>query len=501
MFTSTMALYSVSGSIYGRGNLVMGSFTNMFQVAPALASKWSFNDDFTQWIFTIRDDVKWHDDTSFTAKDVKFWIDLILYPPDGRSVGNMYTILDDVRNVEIDRNNVVINLYKSTPMFLNKLITSPDYNIAHPHHLMKPEVDVGNVKVSPDQVNWVALGPFEMVEYEKDGLVRVEAFDSYWGRDQSNLPLPFLDGIDFPIMPDPATIVTAFRTGRLDGTAPGSGYFLTAESKALIAKTLGDQVNFVEQPHRAWEVIPNAERTPWNDVRIRKAASLWFHRQEGIKSVHGGLAELSTLWSPTSPWINDNFEKWLGYNPATRDAARARAKELLKEAGYSNGFTTTLLCRNEWLVSCGYVKNQLSGLLGQGNVELDMVDEISQVERQCRGDFDISISFQADLFPETSAERFDSINECSDVKNDPALDDYFSRLAGMRFTKPLYVHKNLSKEIELYILQEKFYKIILWYEIATQAYRQNLKDVIIPAQGGKHHLAYETAWLKPRVSA
>jgi peptide/nickel transport system substrate-binding protein len=497
MFTLTISLYSVSGSIYGRGNLVMGSVGNLFEAAPALASKWDSNDDFTQWIFTIRDGVEWHDGVSFTAKDAKFWLDLSLFPPEGRMRSWIHTILGDVKSVEVDENKVVVNLNKSTPVYLNQLINSPNYNIAHPPHLMKPEIDDGNVKVSPNQVDWIALGPFRMEKYVEGSVVRVRRFDGYWGRNPANLQLPFLDGIDFPIMTDPSSIVAAFRTGRLDGTAPGSGYFLTPESKAVIAKDLGDQVNFVEQPYLAWGVVPNAARSPWDDVRVREAVSLWFHRQEGIRSVHGGLAELSTWWSPNSPWVNEDFREWPGYNAATKDADRARAKELLAEAGYSNGFETTLLCRNKWIAWCEYTENQLSGLLGRNNVSIDVVDEATRIDRQCRGDFDISISVHTELFPEASAVRFVTTNRCSDVKNDPKLDEYFTRLAAMRFKVD---QKNLSHEVERYVLQEKFYKTMLWYETASQAYVQRLKDVIIPAQGGKHHLAYDTAWLKPRAS-
>ena len=493
MFTLTITLYSVTGSIYGRGNLVAGSRDDLYQASPALASGWESNADFTQWIFTIRDDVVWHDGTPFTAEDAKFWIELAVFPPEGRLPSFIRTIFGDLESVVADGNRLIVTLNQPTPVYLNQLINAPSYNIAHPRHLMQPEVQRGNATVSPDQVDWVALGPFKMREYVRGSVVRTRRFDEYWDRDQAGRQLPFLDGIDFAITGDPATMVAAFRTGRLDGTAPGSGFFLTPQAKDSIAGDLGNRAYFIDQPYLAWNVLPNAERAPWADVRVREAAWLWFDRQAGIQSVQNGLGVESTWWSPDAPWVNPDFLEWPGYNPSPKAADRERAKGLLAEAGHAQGFKTTLLCRDQWIPWCEYAENELAGLLGRDNVSVKIVDEPTRIDLLCKGDYDIAISGpHSELFPEGSAARFVSTNRCSDIKNDSRLDDYFSRIAA---TDDPGEQAKLARELERYVLQEQYYKVTLWYELASQAYRSHLKGVLTPAQGGRHHLPYDTAWL------
>ena len=76
MTTIWYDLHQVGSPVWGSGNLVRPCLENVYAVCPALASEWEHNADFTQWTFTIRDGVKWHDGTAFTVEDAKFWFDL-----------------------------------------------------------------------------------------------------------------------------------------------------------------------------------------------------------------------------------------------------------------------------------------------------------------------------------------------------------------------------------------------------------------------------------------
>ena len=66
--TSSIALHHIAGALFGPGNLVMRCRENMYVICPYLATKWVASPGFTQWTFTIRDDVYWHDGTPFTVR-------------------------------------------------------------------------------------------------------------------------------------------------------------------------------------------------------------------------------------------------------------------------------------------------------------------------------------------------------------------------------------------------------------------------------------------------
>ena len=86
MRTSSIALHHVGGALFGPGNLVMRCRGNLYIACPYLAATWTVDPAFTEWTFTLRNDVFWHDGTPFTAEDVEFWFDLALngYEVDGK---------------------------------------------------------------------------------------------------------------------------------------------------------------------------------------------------------------------------------------------------------------------------------------------------------------------------------------------------------------------------------------------------------------------------------
>ena len=76
-------------------------------------------------------------------------------------------------------------------------------------------------------------------------MIRIRHFDRYWEEALEDT-LPYLDGIDYVMMPDPFAMDVAFRSGRLDGGARGQAHYLTAERKDGYVRDLGDDLFFAE---------------------------------------------------------------------------------------------------------------------------------------------------------------------------------------------------------------------------------------------------------------
>ena len=121
----------------------------------------------------------------------------------------------------LEFNRVRVTLAEPNPHYLT-VLANPRLRIAHPKHLMAPLLEDGEYSVAPLDVGAVGTGPFKLDRYEAGSLVRVVRNDDYWERGAGG-DLPYLDGIDYVVMPNPTAMDAAFRTGRIDGGARGEG--------------------------------------------------------------------------------------------------------------------------------------------------------------------------------------------------------------------------------------------------------------------------------------
>ena len=493
MVTGTITLHSVAGSMYGYGNLVRGCREDTYFVCAGLASEWESNADLTVWTLTIRDGVFWHDGTPFTIDDVVFWFDLTLNGAGdtrrpSRLAGEV-TMIDSVEVVE--GNKLQINLNASVPVFLD-ILAGPRHEIAHPKHLMQPEIDSGNFTVSPDEIGWVGTGPFEMERYRKGSVVRVKRFANYWEKDDLGRQLPYLDGIDFAIIGDASTMVAAFRAGRIDATTRGGGFEILPQMERAITNDIGDKAWFARIGGPTRTVAPNVQREPWNDVRVRQAVSYWMDRQGAVDAIQSGNAVVNGIFAPGSPWQNPDLFTWPGWNPDTREADRARAKELLAEAGFADGFKTTFMCRNVWIPSCEYYAAQMTAL--GLDVTIDVVDEATRTQRMCDQDYEITMFGPSTFLPEAWGAVFDIANLCGDASThkDPRVGELFDALTAARDAE---ARNQAAHAIEEYVLFEKAYVLPIKTWVTVLAFRDYVQGIAVARSDIGNGTDFSTVWL------
>src|SRR5712692_7044009 len=177
-------------------------------IVPELATSWSWSEDGAQLSFRLRQGVKWHDGSPFTAKDVKCTWDLLT----GKSSEKLrinarkawYQNLEEVTtNGDYE---VTFHLRRAQPAFLALLASG--FSPVYPCH-----VSPRDMRSHP-----IGTGPFKFVEFKPNESIKVTRNPDYWKKSH-----PYLDGIEYSIIKNVSTGVMAFAAGKVDFTSP---YFL-----------------------------------------------------------------------------------------------------------------------------------------------------------------------------------------------------------------------------------------------------------------------------------
>ncbi len=277
-----------------------------FTVVPLLAESWTVLDDRT-WEFHLRKGVKFHNGDDFTAADVLYSFEVYEAPTSPRRHN-----LAGVTGIEqIDPYTVRVTTDEPSPTLLANL----SYIWIVPREARE--------KLGAEGFNQhpIGTGPYKFVEFTRGQQLVLEANPDYW-RGQVSPKRLVLRTIT-----DPATRVAELKTG---------GVQIIASPPAAQLNELqgGDTEVLTLKGARLIMHSFNTTKPPFDDVRVRQAVNYAVDRESILKSVLEGHGEL--LHGPFA-------SSWLGYDPDLKPYPYdpAKAKQLLAEAGYPNGFETT----------------------------------------------------------------------------------------------------------------------------------------------------------------
>lgn len=499
MRTSSIALHQVGGALFGAGNLVMRCRENMYATCPYLATHWTSNPAFTEWTFTIRNDVRWHDGEPFTAQDVKFWFDLVFFGLEtdaaARAPAYFANELGAALAVEVlPFGRVRITFAERNPFF-PEVLANPRFTIAHPRHLMEERMRSGEVSLTPLDVGLVGLGPFRMRRYRRGSLIRLERNDLYWERGDDRGSLPYLDRIDYVIMPDPFAMDAAFRSGRLDGGARGQAHYLSDERRRIYEEELGDSVVFGEMEGGNFRLAFNVlNEGPWQDPRVRRAIALWIDKPAAIPTALGGSGWTTPDLGPPEIPVPRHFVNWPKFDREPLATRRNRARALLAEAGYPNGFAMGHLVRGINTAPGEFLKDQLSGL--GIDLQLQIVDEGEWNRARVSTDYD---SQQGRLTPSPIPEGTESVfgrysaNPDAYAKHDdPEVDQLYRRL---RAAVTMQGRIQIWRDIEQYLFVEQTYIVPVAESINVVPYRSWVKGLVFPTEDAHSFNDHASVWL------
>ena len=408
-----------------------------FELKPDLAEEWRVSSDGKQYTFRIRRNVEWSDGTPITCRDVKWSYDTIRT---GQGLRRSPRAVHFKSIVEIncpDDLTVVFTLEYPKPAML-EVIAQP-YNVIRPAHIYKTMLEtVGNLDEMRSTLPTVTSGPFIPTQYIPGERYRFERNAEYW-----DAPFPYLDGIDLNILASSAQ-VSAMRAGRLDvgakqGWDRGRADTLLRECRPDVCSFWPRLIASSFSP----AIMPHHDRQPWNNPLVKQAIALSIDNHKYIDVVTLGYAAAPTGcgFFPNSEWampqdrcsalpgMADIFGETAVARFAASNADKARARELLAEAGFGPGELGVTV--RFWSVIADNVPPIIEDLRAIGiNAEAEIISTALAYDAWINGDFDIGVhSFWiAGLDPDvTMYEHFytgsdRNYNRYSNVKFDNLVD-------------------------------------------------------------------------------
>lgn len=365
------------------------------EIEPRLATGWERVDD-TTLRMNLREDVEFHSGNTFTAKDVVWTIERLKRSPDFKA------IFEPIESASaVDEHTVEIKTKKPYPLLLN-LAT---YIFPMDSQFYSGEDESGKDKgtISKQGSTYASshlsgTGPYEVTDRQQGVRVVFERNDEYWDEQSPGN----VDKIELTPISENATRVAALLSGDVDFIAPVPPNDLERvreDDNAKLVTMTGTRIIYFYM---------NQDRVePFKDKRVRQAFAYAIN-QEGIADrLMKGFATPAAQFSP---------EGYAGHNPELKPRYDLeKAKQLMAEAGYEDGFEITMMAPNNRYVNDAKIAQAIAAMLARINVTVDLK---TLPKAQYWGELDdraadmMMLGWHADT--EDSANFFEYMTACPD---------------------------------------------------------------------------------------
>ncbi|MBV9898407.1 MAG: ABC transporter substrate-binding protein [Chloroflexi bacterium] len=285
---------------------------------PGLATDWAVGDDKLTWTFHLRQGVKFHDGTEFNADAVVFNFDRLL--------NKDFPYFDATAAASNGFNLLKVDTYRAVDPYTLEIKTKSPYSFLPwdmSHMMIASPTAVKTYGVEEYIKHATGTGPFKMTKYIDGQVMELDPNENYWGGK------PKLDKLILRPMPDPATRLAALQSGEINWAEvppPDSVDQLSKQGFNVILK---------QYPHTIIFAL-NTYDKPFSDIRVRQALQYAIDREGMCTALLRGLCmPASQYLYPGHPW----FDPQLG---TTFHLDVNKAKQLLADAGYPNGFKMSI---------------------------------------------------------------------------------------------------------------------------------------------------------------
>lgn len=303
-------------------------------ILPAIAEKYEISDTGDVFTFTLRQGVKFHNDAPVTAADVVYSLSRAAGLDTGKPVLEGFNAVKSVEAT--DDKTVVVTLTEPNIEFLAMFTAAiiPEGN--------DPAADV------------IGTGPFKFASRTPQESIVIEKFADYWGTPA------YVDSVTYKIIENGETLVMSLKSGALD---------LVAHLTSAQANELGDGFTLVQGTMNLVQAVYlNNKVAPFDNVKVRQALSYAIDRQTimDILADGGGAAVGSSMYPSFEKYFMPELVDTYSYDPE-------KAKSLLAEAGYPDGFEMDITVPSNYLPhmdTADVVAEQLKAVGVKVNIKL-----------------------------------------------------------------------------------------------------------------------------------
>jgi peptide/nickel transport system substrate-binding protein len=279
------------------------------KIVPWLAERWHTSDN-RNYTFFLKKGVRFHNGRELKAADVKFVIERAMNPETKHPYPQYYAAIGDI--IVKDDYTITFSLKAPAANFL--------LNLARQGSVIYPREAVDTLKSAP-----IGTGPFTLADWVRGDRIVLKRNPEYHVKG-----LPRLDQVTYRFIADPNAVLAALKAGDIDASLFGLGPEHVADLRkdgrfeVIVGETTNDVI-----------LAMNNSKKPFADVRVRRALTHAINKPEVVKLAMFGLGRvIGSNVDPLNPYFVD-LAGAMPYDPA-------KAKGLLAEAGYPNGFEAVL---------------------------------------------------------------------------------------------------------------------------------------------------------------
>ncbi len=452
------------------------------RIIPDLATAWKWSDDGRTLTFTLHDGVKWHDGKPFSSADVKCTWDMLTGKRETAMRKNprkswYFNLAEVTTNGD---NEVSFHLKEPEPSFLGML--AGGFSPVYPCHVSAPQM----------RTHPIGTGPFMFSEWKQNELIRVVKNPHYFKSGR-----PYLDAIQYTIIPSRATALLAFVTGKVDMT-------FTAEVSPAMLNDVKQQapsaICEMQPTNTQTNLLVNRDKPPFDNARIRRAMVLSFDRQAFVDILGKGYDKIGATMLPPPDGVWGMPAEMLQTIPGySTDVAKSRAEgqRLMRELGYGpdKPLRIKVATRNlgQYRDASVLLIDQLKHVYIEG--ELEPLESAVWYARMARKDYSVGVNVQGIGIDDPDVVFFETF-ACGSERNytnycNADLEKLFHQQSQMT---------DMSKRRELVwqidkALQEDGARPVLDHGAAATCWYPAVKGIKIAVNTIYNHWRFEDVWL------
>jgi peptide/nickel transport system substrate-binding protein len=387
-------------------------------IVPDLATGWSWSEDGTELTLPLREGVRWHDGPPFTAKDVVCtWNLLTEKSADKLRLNPRKSWYRNLERVTANGDSeVTFHLKRPQPSFIALLASG--WSPVYPCHIAARDM----------RSHPIGTGPFKFVAFKPNERITVVRNPDYWKKSR-----PYLDGIEYTIIPDVSTRMLAFIAGNSDIASP---YGVTIPLLKDVQGRAPQAVCEITSTNISRDLIINRAAPPFDNAGLRRAMALSLDRRAFIDILTEGHGDIggAMLPPPEGVWgmPPDMLGPLPGYDPDVQKN-RAEARRIMEQLGYGpdKRLRIKLSTRNIAALRDPAVIliDQLKEIYIDG--DLEAVDTVQWYPKLMRKDYTVGLGVTASGLDDPDQQFYENY-VCNAERNDngycnPQVDELVDR--------------------------------------------------------------------------